>query len=181
MAVHHLTDYRQPQPRAGHGSGRGGPVEPLEDQLPVFGRDTGAGVGNGQNRAIRLDLSQPYLHGPAGRTPLRRVVEHVEHGARQPGTLTEDKPGRHVDFEVDVAAPAADTLERAVHHLGEVDLFVHHLGRIFTCEIYEIAHERGEFFDLGHHVRSQLGHVRFGHRPRTRLARRDHQLQIRAQ
>src|SRR5690606_29031176 len=139
---HDLFDDRQPQTGSGHRPRGGGPVEPLEDQPAFLRRDARAVVGHHQCGVHRVDLGPPDPDPAAGRAPFGGVVEQVHHRAAQPGRVTVDRPGDHLDVEVDVVAAASNPFQAAVDHVGDVDRLVDHAAGVVTGEVHQIPHQR---------------------------------------
>ena len=89
----------EPGPPVVLGPGAIEPREPLEDPLPLVGRDTGAVVGHAEHRG-RVRLVQRDGHGRGGVTG--GVVEQVAHDAYELGTVRDDLgAGDAVGVDVD--------------------------------------------------------------------------------
>ena len=115
MALDGLLDDREPEPRAGQGTSRSGPVEAVEDVRQVGLGDPGPVVAHGQP-----PVGEPDLDGAAGRAPLDRVVENVV-DARARAAIGPRRTGRARSrlSKLQLRRPVLRPLDRCRHELVE--------------------------------------------------------------
>ena len=90
-------------------------------------------------------------------------------------------PAHDIQIELDVVAAPPNPLMGPVHDVGQIDRLQDHRTGLVASEVDEIADQRGQFLDLGQHVRTQAGHLLVRQPRRARLHRGHQQLDVGAQ
>src|SRR5881296_844397 len=102
VGIDHATNDRQPEPRPGHRACGRCPVEAVEDTREVLAVDAGAVIADGDR-----PVAQAYLDQPTGRTPLARIVQHIDDRTLELVPAALDARGLEVELDGDIGRPQA--------------------------------------------------------------------------